>query len=191
MTLVEVVVACSIFAMIMLAVVTAMSTFGKGHERLQRQSKETAQKREVDRFLRQALRSALPQAGGFDGAGNWVRWIAPIDRVGSAGGLQHLRLESRGESLVLDFAPYDRLEDPQKEPEWGSIVDSFQLIKELREFRVAYRMRPGSPWMDSLSAGETQNLSTRLPWAVKLEIASLTEVWPPVIVALEQHGGNL
>lgn len=191
MTLVEVVVACSIFAMIMLAVVTAMSTFGKSYERLQYQSKYTAQKREVDRFLRQALRNALGQAGGFDGATNWVRWTAPIDRVGSAGGLQHLRLESRGDSLMLDFAPFDRLDDPEREPQWGAYVDNFKLIDDLLEFRVSYRLRPEDPWTDSLNSADTQTSAARLPWAIKLEISSQKEVWPPVIVAFEQYGDTL
>ena len=93
MTLVEVTVASVIFAMIMLAVVTAMRTFGQSYDRLQQVTAKTAQKREVDRFLRQALRDALQEPGYFEGATSWLKWVAPIDRVGSAGGLQHLKLE--------------------------------------------------------------------------------------------------
>ncbi|GIR70774.1 MAG: hypothetical protein CM15mP74_20250 [Halieaceae bacterium] len=119
MTLVEVTVASVIFAMIMLAVVTAMRTFGQSYERLPQTTALTSQKREVDRFLRQALRDALPESGYFDGAAGWLEWVAPIDRVGSAGGLQHLRLESRGRNLMLHFAPFDRFGDPQDEPDWG------------------------------------------------------------------------
>ena len=101
MTLVEVTVASLIFAMIMLAVVTAMRTFGQSYERLQQLTDQTAQKREVDRFLRQVLRDALPEAGYFDGAAAWLEWVAPVDRVGSAGGLQHLKLEAKGKDLIL------------------------------------------------------------------------------------------
>ena len=50
MTLVEVTVASLIFAMIMLAVVTAMRTFGQSYERLQQLTDQTAQKREVTAF---------------------------------------------------------------------------------------------------------------------------------------------
>ena len=71
--------------MIMLAVVTAMRTFGQSYDRLQQTTAQTSQKREVDRFLRQALRDALPESGYFDGAARRLEWVAPIDRVGSAG----------------------------------------------------------------------------------------------------------
>ena len=74
-----------VIALIMLAVVTAMRTFGQSYERLQQVTTQTAQKREVDRFLRQALRDALEEPGYFEGATSWFQWVAPIDRVGSAG----------------------------------------------------------------------------------------------------------
>ena len=81
MTLVEVTVASVIFAMIMLAVVTAMRTFGQSYDRLKQTTALTTQKREVDRFLRQALRDAIPESGYFDGTEGWLEWVAPIDRV--------------------------------------------------------------------------------------------------------------
>ena len=188
MTLVEVTVASVIFAMIMLAVVTAMRTFGQSYERLQQTTALTSQKREVDRFLRQALRDALPESGYFDGSAGWLKWVAPIDRVGSAGGLQHLKLESRGKNLMLHFAPFDRFGDPQDEPDWGAQVQSVALHGGLEQFRVAYRVRPDLEWTNTPEAKGDNVPEGTLPWAVQLQIAAGGQEWPPIIVALEQRG---
>ena len=188
MTLVEVTVASVIFAMIMLAVVTAMRTFGQSYERLQQTTALTSQKREVDRFLRQALRDALPESGYFDGAAGWLEWVAPIDRVGSAGGLQHLRLESRGRNLMLHFAPFDRFGDPQDEPDWGAQVQSVALHGGLERFRVAYRVRPDLDWTTTPEAKGDNVPEGTLPWAVQLQIAAVGQEWPPIIVAFEHFG---
>jgi len=188
MTLVEVTVASVIFAMIMLAVVTAMRTFGQSYERLQQTTALTSQKREVDRFLRQALRDALPESGYFDGSAGWLKWVAPIDRVGSAGGLQHLKLESRGQNLMLHFAPFDRFGDPQDEPDWGAQVQSVALHGGVEQFRVAYRVRPDLDWTNTPEAKGDNVPEGTLPWAVQLQIAAVGQEWPPIIVALEHHG---
>ena len=188
LTLVEVTVASVIFAMIMLAVVTAMRTFGQSYERLQQVTDQTAQKREVDRFLRQALRDALPEAGYFDGAAAWLEWVAPVDRVGSAGGLQHLKLEASGRNLMLHFAPFDRLGDPQDEPAWGAAVESVVLIDNLEQLRVSYRMLPEEEWASAPDLPSQNAFEGTLPWAVQLEVEAGDAVWPPVIVAFEQYG---
>lgn len=188
LTLVEVTVASVIFAMIMLAVVTAMRTFGQSYERLQQVTDQTAQKREVDRFLRQALRDALPEAGYFDGAAAWLEWVAPVDRVGSAGGLQHLKLEASGRNLMLHFAPFDRFGDPQDEPAWGAAVESVVLIDNLEQLRVSYRMLPEEEWASAPDLPSENAIEGTLPWAVQLEVEAEDAVWPPVIVAFEQYG---
>ena len=188
MTLVEVIVASVIFAMIMLAVVTAMRTFGQSYDRLQQTTAQTSQKREVDRFLRQALRDALPESGYFDGDARRLEWVAPIDRVGSAGGLQHLKLESRGQNLMLHFAPFDRFGDPQDEPDWGAQVKSVALHGGLEQFRVAYRVHPDLDWTNTPEPQGDNALEWTLPWAVRLQIQAAGQEWPPIIVAFERYG---
>ena len=188
MTLVEVTVASVIFAMIMLAVVTAMRTFGQSYDRLKQTTALTTQKREVDRFLRQALRDAIPESGYFDGTEGWLEWVAPIDRVGSAGGLQHLKLEFRGQNLVLHFAPFDRFGDPQVEPDWGAQVKEVALHGGLERFRVAYRVHPNLDWTNTPEPTGDTAPAGALPWAVRLQIEALGQEWPPIIVAFEQYG---
>jgi general secretion pathway protein J len=188
MTLVEVTVASVIFAMIMLAVVTAMRTFGQTYERLQQATAQTSQKREVDRFLRQALRDALPEAGYFDGTAGWLEWVAPLDRVGSAGGLQHLKLEARGEDLMLHFAPFDRFGDPQDEPDWGGGVESVALLHGVRQLRVAYRVSPEADWTNTPEPRDENVPGGSLPWAVQLQIEAANQDWPFIIVPFQRYG---
>ena len=188
MTLVEVTVASVIFAMIMLAVVTAMRTFGQTYERLQQATAQTSQKREVDRFLRQALRDALPEAGYFDGTAGWLEWVAPLDRVGSAGGLQHLKLEVRGEDLMLHFAPFDRFGDPQDEPDWGGGVESVALLHGVRQLRVAYRVSPEADWTNTPEPRDENVPEGSLPWAVQLQIEAANQDWPFIIVPFQRYG---
>ena len=184
MTLVEVTVASVIFAMIMLAVVTGMRTFGQTHERLYQFTEQTSRKREVDRFLRYALQDALPEAPYFEGSSNEVRWVAPIDRAGSAGGLQHLKLEATGGELVLTFAPFDRFADPQDEPDWSAEIRPLALIDSLDRFQVSYRAAPEEKWSSATEFDESREGS--IPWAVQIEISADGKPWPPMVVAFQQ-----
>lgn len=187
MTLVEVTIATVIFAMIMLGVVTAMRTFAQTYDRLQVVTAQTSVKREVDRFLRSALRDALGEAGYFDGDSRGLQWVAPIDRVGSAGGLQHLRLSARGTDLMLSFAPFDRFAEPDDEPDWDSAVPPAVLLDDLQSLRVTYRMLPEENWERSAEASGDEGNSQALPWAVQLNIVTNDGEWPPLIVVFEQY----
>lgn len=191
MTLVEVTIATVIFAMIMLAVVTAMRTFGQTYDRLQEVTARTSVKREVDRFLRSALRDALGEAGYFDGDSREVQWVAPIDRVGSAGGLQHLRLGARGDKLMLSFAPFDRFAEPDDDPDWDSALPSAVLLDNLQSLRIAYRTVPEASWETSSDASGDQGNTEALPWAVQLNIVTEDGEWVPLVVVLEQYGRGL
>lgn len=189
MTLVEVTVASMVFAMIMLAVVTAMRTFGQSYDRLQETTAHTSAKREVDRFLRQALKDALGEAGYFEGTSREISWVAPLDRVGSAGGLQHLRLQARGDQLILSFAPFDREAEPDATPAWGSVVEAVSLIDGLESFRVSYRVQPEESW--GRGTEQKNDDLSGLPWGVQLEIETEAAIWPPLIVAFEQYEPRL
>lgn len=188
-TLVEVTVASMVFAMIMLAVVTAMRAFGQSYDRLQEMTARTSVKREADRFLRKALTDALGEEGYFVGTSREVSWVAPVDRVGSAGGLQHLRLQARGGQLVLSFAPFDREADPEVSPAWESVVEAVPLINGLESFRVSYRLQPDEPW--GRSSERKNNEGPALPWGIQLEIETEAGIWPPLIVAFEQYEHQL
>ena len=75
-TLVEVMVASVIFALVMMALVSAMRTLAQSYERLQTVTGEAAQIREVERFLRQTLQSAQDGVGYFEGGPSEMRWAS-------------------------------------------------------------------------------------------------------------------
>lgn len=188
MTLVEVTIASVIFAMIMLAVVTAMRAFAGTYDRLQAVIERTEQKREVDRFLRLILRDALVGPGYFHGAEREVRWVAPVDRAGSAAGIQHIRLKAYGGDLVISFAPFDREADSQEEPNWESAVESVALVKDLSDFQLLYRTQPEEGWSSSMEPANEGERDTVLPWGLQLRVETQDESWPPIIIAFEQFG---
>ena len=189
MTLVEMVIAATIFAMIMLATVTGLRTFALSHDRLLTKTAYTSEMREVDRFLRAAFRDAINITGQFEGTAREVRWIAPLDRVGSAGGLQHLRLRYFGGSVVLSFAPVDYEDKDGREPDWGAVVEDYPLLESVRDMRLSYLPKHDTGWSArstiKSSAGEN---APSIPRLIRLEIETETEKWPPIIVQFDQHG---
>ena len=189
MTLVEVLIASSIFAMVMLALATAFSTFGKTYTNLSRETAKASRVREVDQFLRTTLRSAINSPGLFQGSRSSLRWVAPIDRVGGAGGLQHVNLLVKGEQLVLRFAPFTVGEDAEAEPVWASVVPDVALLEGLDEGALSYKLYPDSDWQsqsDLSEAGGANNVP--IPWAVRLEWSIQGREWPPLISRLERYG---
>lgn len=188
MTLVEVVVASTVFALVMLATVTAFRTLGQAYQRIDQVTAETAKKREVDRFLRTALVDAMNGEARFEGDSREVSWITPLDRVGSAGGIQHLRLRRRGDDLVLSFAPFDPARDSEKPPNWGAVVDDYVLLDNVSEMRLRYRPTPLDDWFRSAKLEDEENFGLSLPSAIMLELTVGGLAWPPLSVAFDQYG---
>lgn len=189
MTLVEVLIASSVFAMVMLALATAFSTFGKTYTKLSQETSAASRMREVDQFLRATMRSALSSPGLFKGNASAVSWVAPIDRVGGAGGLQHVKLVVNGSQLVLRFAPFSVGYDTQAEPSWGTAVPDVALLEGLERGALSYKLYPDSGWQaqsEPIEGAGAQN--SFVPWAVKLEWEAGGKVWPPIISRLERYG---
>lgn len=189
MTLVEVVVAATLFAAIMLATTTGLRTFARTYESLSAETSMSSRVREVDRFLRATLRDAVNLNDQFDGNGSAVKWVAPIDRVGSAGGLQHLQLRVSNSALVLSFAPMDYRSGAKAEPRWGSAVSDYILHDDVISLRVSYRTTGDADWTTS-SKNTDDQASTQLPFLVRLEVETSDGEWPPITVALDQHGAG-
>lgn len=181
LTLVEVVVASLILSLIMLATVTAMRTFGRTYDTLLVRTDQTAEMREVSRFLRLALRDALGEPDTFSGDAAVLAWATPLDRVGSAGGIQYLQLTRQGDALMLSFAPFDPARIGVDDPEWGALVDDFVLVDELERLAFAYRASPFADWADVWDP----EASPTVPWAVSVSIAAGGVQWPPIVVPLQ------
>ena len=183
MTLVEVTVATVIFSMIMLATVTALRAFAGTYAKLEEMTARTTQMREADRFLRVILRSAINRPDFFEGGLHALHWVAPIDRVGSAGGLQHLRLSREGNRLMLSFAPVIESDTP---PAWGSVAPAFPLVSELDSVRFLYQSTPTDAWSEGPFGGGTDSI-TALPRAITIEVVSDGQPWPPLVVHFDAY----
>ena len=189
MTLVEVMVASVIFALVMMALVSAMRTLAQSYERLQTVTGEAAQIREVERFLRQTLQSAQVGVGYFEGGPSEMRWVAPLDRVGSAGGLQHLRVARRGDQLVLSFAPVLLGEDASDLPSWGAVIEDFVLLENLARLDIRYQVDPSQPWAGKAAEGGSgYRGDSFLPRAVSIQWALRDQELPPVTVQIDASG---
>jgi len=185
MTLVEVTVATVVLSLIMLALVTALRTFGNTYSAVEGTVERISRVREVNHFLRHALRRAdFPAAGAFRSEGNALVWLAPMDRVGTAGGIIWLRLRQQQDDLVLDFAVPDIEEglDTEAEPPWGQDIDSEVLLSGLKNLDVDFRMQPLLDWEPWSEEG-----ANKLPRAVRVTMQLQELAWPPLVVALDGY----
>ena len=187
MTLVEVVVASVVFSMVMLATVTAMRTFGNSYDKITRTINATDRMREVNYFLRESLRNAVNERGRFVGEEGQISWLAPLDRVGAAGGLQYLRLYKSGARLMLAFAPYELVDSGGDEPRWGAVIEDYVLLNQVDDLRVSYQL-PGNPeWVTSTEAvvGEQGDPVSVVPTLVSISLLAGEHQWPPIVVAID------
>ena len=183
MTLVEVMVASVVFAMVMLATITAMRTFATSYERIVAAGAEANVLREVSHFLRESLRNAVAESSNFRGDKRQLMWLAPLDRAGSAGGLQHMRLRRQGDELILSFAPYDSERPQGEEPPWGDFVADYPLIRDVQRFELAYKMEADSAWVGAaIHTLADGNEADQVPWEIRISIETSSSVWPPILV---------
>jgi len=183
MTLVEVTVATVVLSLIMLALVTALRTFGTTYSAVEGTVARISRVREVNHFLRHALRRAdFPAVGAFRYEGNALVWLTPMDRVGTASGIIWLRLRQQRDTLMLDFAIPDTEEglDTEAEPAWGRDIESEVLLSGLSNLSVDFRMQPLFDW--ELWSEEGANA---LPRAVRVTMQFEEVMWPPLVVALD------
>ncbi len=189
MTLVEVVVASVILSLVMLATVTALRTFGNTYDKVGRQIASIDRMREVSQFLRQSLGNAVAEAGRFDGDDSEVIWMAPLDRAGSAAGLQHMRLSLKASQLILSFAPYDPAATSGSEPAWASVVPDFPLLEDVTSFVVSYKVTPTGGWQPQPQTAATNGeVLTTAPWEIGLAISAAGRQWPPIMIHLDAVG---
>jgi len=188
MTLVEVMISAVVLSMVMLALSASLRTFATTYTAVEQSANRTARLREVTYFLRHVLREAYsPHQGAFDASGGQVSWLAPIDRVGAAGGVTWLRLRREGDALMLDFAIPDPevAEKARTDPQWGAVIPSEELLTNLRSFRVNVLESPNAERDSGFDNDEV--LSADLPPGVHLEWEIEGTAWPPLVVAFDGY----
>lgn len=179
MTLVEVMVASTILSLVMLGAVTAFRTFASSYQRIDSNIAHVERMREVSRFLRESLRLAVPDTNVFDASQRELIWLAPLDRVGSAGGLQYFRLRQAGQELILSFAPYVV---GGGRPLWGSSIPDYVLVSDVTSFSVELLLLDVTGQRSSESASMKSDQKPLFPALITLRIATQSNSWPPLIV---------
>ena len=187
MTLVEVVIATLVLAMILLGLVTSMRTFSDTYTSLRAVNQRASARSEVTSFLRHSLREAIYSGNGsFRVGGTGMVWRAPLDRLGAAGGILWLKLTRAGDTLTLDFAKQQSdagaNADSEYEPSWGQMIPSQTLLEDVKSFSVSVRLKGNEDWRGTLD----EQLGY-LPQAVMLEWEFSDGSWPPLVVGLDNH----
>ena len=187
MTLVEVMISAVVLSMVMLALSASLRTFATTYTAVELSADRTARLREVTYFLRHVLREAYsPHQGAFHIAGSEISWLAPIDRVGAAGGVTWLRLRRAGDTVMLDFAIPDTeiAEKARTDPAWGDVIPSQVLLEDVRRFQVKAIKAPSRNGYDD---NDDEALNDELPPGVQVEWELEDMSWPPLIVAFDGH----
>ena len=186
MTLVEVMISAVVLSLLMLALSASLRTFATTYTAVEQSANRTARLREVTYFLRHVLREAYsPHRGAFHVSDNEISWLAPIDRVGAAGGVTWLRLRRAGNTVMLDFAIPDSetAEKARTDPAWGDVIPSQVLLDNVRRFRVEAIKTPSRNAYND----EDEALNDELPPGVRLEWELEGMSWPPLIVAFDDY----
>ena len=185
MTLVEVMISAVVLSMVMLALSASLRTFATTYTAVEQSADRTARLREVTYFLRHVLREAYsPHQGAFHISGSEVSWLAPIDRVGAAGGVTWLRLRRAGDTVMLDFAIPDTetAEKARTDPAWGDVIPSQVLLEGVSRFQVKAIKEASRNGYD-----DDDELNDELPPGVQVEWELEDMSWPPLIVAFDGY----
>jgi general secretion pathway protein J len=188
-TLVEVVVALSILSLIMLAVISALRTFGNTQASLERLTDRVDQMRTVSGFLRDTLQSAVvgprasslslggipPESSYFNGDSSSLEWKAPILFGEGYGGTFLVRVGREQDRLVLRWqeSPGD-----DEDIEWDD-TPSRDLLQGVEEFSVSYRAEFGEPW-------QKQWHEQNSPALVRMGIKAAGRYWPDLILQVQR-----
>ena len=186
MTLVEVMISTVVFSLLMLALSASLRTFATTYTAVEQSADRTARLREVTYFLRHVLREAYsPHRGAFHVSDSQISWLAPIDRVGAAGGVTWLRLRRAGDTVMLDFAIPDTetAEKARTDPAWGDAIPSQILLENVRRFQVSAIKAPSRNGYSN----DDEALKNELPPGVQLEWELEGMSWPPLIVAFDDY----
>lgn len=200
-TLVEVVVALTLLALLMLGLVSALRTFGQTGVRLEAQTLANDDIRLVGGLLQRALARSSPRLRmdtiettarpWFEGDASAVAWLGHLPPRHGAGGLTHLRLEllgpagqaDEGGRLMLRMARFD---GDRSAPEWRA-EGSRMLLDRVDSLEIRYRGldQSGEPvWFADWLQQPT------LPSMIQILLIVGGRPWPPIVVQIEDGFGD-
>lgn len=185
-TLIEVVVALVLLAVILTGLVSALVTFARTGERVDQRTLAGDDVRLVYAFLKQSLEPASPRVrtrprdsavvSWLQGTDSELEWLGLMPARHGVGGLYHLRLatERSGDRvrLMLYYLPYAGDDPP---PDW-SLAGAHLLLEDVTGLEISYRALDEADWRGEwLEAGV-------LPARVRISLAQGGSAWPALIV---------
>lgn len=194
MTLIEVVIALVLFALIALALVSAMSTMGKTLTRSTQRIDQVNDMRIISQFLRQTLGSTQPfflaspdgSNVDFNGDSTHLEFVGNLTGHQGPGGLHFIRLyiqpdkKSDQKELMMQFT---RWRPPQVGMGAGSAAPDFVnskqqvLVDHISDFSIKYLAPEGADdWQSQWARLD------RYPAAVSLNIAVDGRYWPQMVI---------
>lgn len=193
-TLIEVVVALSMLALIMLGLLGALRTFGTTATVLDARAADSSELRLLADFLRSTLSRASPLprielVGGadalpFEGSAHSLSWLGNLPARHGAGGMHYLRLQVRGSSLYMQYLPHPGNARP---PDWGQAAEHL-LSDQLEQFSILYQNRPRAA-AETVAWQPQWTDAQHLPARIRIDLVIDGQVWPPLIVALASAAG--
>lgn len=184
-TLVEVLIALTLLALIMLGLLSALRTLADGGERVEARTLQNDELRLVSRFLLHSIGSASPTIhvladsnAGLLFAGGSVElvWLGSMPARHGAGGLARMRLavfESGSVRILgLQFLPFD---SRQPRVDWGAVEPQW-LVEGVSHFKLQYQPIEGGEWRDQWSDANT------LPGLVRILLSRDGRPWPDLVV---------
>lgn len=192
-SLVELLVAMALLAVILVLVFDGLHTGTRVWERIDRRVDAAEQMRTTQRFIRQRLEEAVSanrtplEAGGraFSGEAQAMTFVAPLPGRSGAGGLYRFRLYAApfedATRLLVEYRPYDPrgdAEPDQVDPQRVSLQDDVAGLEFSYFGDDGVTGQPG--WQ-----GQWQDRD-ELPGLVRVRIwpqASPAEAWPELVVA--------
>ncbi len=190
-TLVEVLIATVLTALVMLTLGSALFGIGKAATSVEAGLERAETLRLVPAFLRTALGGVADsarfegeawRAAGFQGGREASAWIGTLPGRHGTGGLHHLRLavERRGAQpvLVLRYRPYTA---PGTRVRWGEAA-AHPVLRAVDRFAVAYKAPSHDAWNRHPEWLDAWPHTDQLPEAVRFSITVEGRAWPPLVV---------
>lgn len=195
MTLVEVVVATAVLSLVVLVLGASLRSMAQSSQRIDERVGAIDEMRVGVGFLRDVLgrvvplRTAAPGQGLlFAAAPQEMAWVAVMPARFGAAGRHHFRLavetlDDGSAGLVLRYAPWA---GEAVFPDWAQ-AESRVLVSQVERLELRYGgdgVEAGwlPAWPDESTPAAARG--TRLPPRVRIDLATATQVWPPVIVPL-------
>jgi general secretion pathway protein J len=209
-TLLEVLVAVVIMAVIMTTAFGALRLGGRSWEAGVSRASDNERFRAVADLLRRQVHQVIPMSWpedkekriAFEGASNQLRFIAPAPKQHRQAGLFEYGMSARREGvdtdLVLSFIPFNPDAEAFQRPARDQQV---LLVEGLQRVTFEYFGSPGNAGVRGRARTSAQPPSWQPRWAadatrypqlirVRLEVNEGQQAWPELYLALPAGGGQ-